>query len=263
VPATYDRFAVDGNPVHLQGGATYYDLDHVDPFPGKMIMIGAVNDAFIWPTKIAPFDEYVREVLGESAEEHYRLWWVENSTHGPAVIATMYSRERDPKVWETRLVDYNGVGAAALVAVRDWVEQGIAPVASTAYEMTPDNDIVIPADPETRGGVQPAVALTVDGGSRAEAKVGQTVTFDGVGQVPSGGGTIVEAALDVDSTNTWPYAADGADGSSATIRFQATHAFDKPGTYFPSFRVGSHRDGAEGTGETARNLARVRVVVTG
>ena len=40
------------------------------------------------------------------------------------------------------------------------------------------------------------------------------------------------------------------------------HAYERPGTYFASFRVGSHRDGSAGNKPYARNLARVRIVVT-
>lgn len=46
------------------------------------------------------------------------------------------------------------------------------------------------------------------------------------------------------------------------MELTATHCFEKPGTYFPTLRVTSHRQG-DPTAVYARlpNLARVRVVV--
>ena len=42
----------------------------------------------------------------------------------------------------------------------------------------------------------------------------------------------------------------------------ATHAFSKPGTYFPALRVASQREGDPNTPfARALNLSRVRVVV--
>jgi hypothetical protein len=260
VPPDYERFAVDGVPVHAQTGIAHYDLDEVVPFPGKMIYVGAVLDICIWPTITSSFDDYVRSVLGDAAGDHYRLWWVENSTHARAEMASALTG--DPaEFWRTRLVDYEAVGAAALTAVRRWVEEGVDPPPDTAHTYTPDKHILIPEDPTVRGGVQPAVRLTVDGGTRADVEVGQAVTFEGYGVVPAGTGTVVEAQMDFDGTDTWPFQAEGTDGSAERIEVTTSHTFDTPGTYFPVLRIGSHLDGARRTGEAIRNLARVRVVV--
>jgi hypothetical protein len=247
--------------VHAQTGIAHYDLDEVTPFPGKMIYIGAVLDICIWPTIVTAFDGYVRQVLGDMAADHYRLWWVENSTHGRAEMGA--SLAGGPfELWRTRLVDYEAAGAVALTAVRDWVEKGIEPPADTAYRMTADKDIVIPFDPQERGGVQPAVSLTVGDGTRIEVAAGTEVVFTGTAAVPAGAGPIVEAAMDYEGTDTWPYQAE-VDGSATTIDVRASHVFDTPGTYFPALRVGSHPAGVGHPGEAVRNLARVRVVVTG
>jgi hypothetical protein len=261
VPSDYERFAVDGNPVHIQSPAADYPLDLVDPWPGKMIYIGAVLDICIWPTIVGSFDEYVRSVMGDRIDDHYRLWWVENCTHVRAEMPMMFTPEKDPRVWRTRLVDYEGVGAAALTAVRNWVEEGVAPPASDRYEMTADKHIVFPDDADERGGIQPVVRLRVNGGTRADVKVGQTVTFEGTGQVASGAGTVVKADMDFDSTDTWPFQQDGVDGTSRTVSVDATHSYDRPGTYFPVLRVVTSEGTADGA-ERVRNLARVRVVVT-
>lgn len=261
VPNDYDRFAMDGNPVFPQVPTAQYDLNVVTPFPGKMIYIGATHDVAIWPSKITLFDQYVRKALGETASDNYRLWWVENSTHGRAEMGS--AADGAPgHVWRTRLVDYEAVGAAALAAVRAWAEDGIAPPADTAYAMTADKQLVLPASAAERGGVQPVVSLSVADAQRIEVKVGETVTFQGAGEVPPGGGTIVEAHMDFDSTDQWPFKSPAANGSATTIKVTASHAYDKPGVYFPTFRVGAHRLGVGHPGEAVRNLARVRVVVT-
>jgi hypothetical protein len=260
VPQDYERYAVDGVPINPQTGVAHYDLDEVVPFPGKMIYIGAVLDICIWPTITSSFDHYVRSVLGATAKDHYRLWWVENSTHARAEMAAALTGEAFP-LWRTRLVDYEAVGAAALRAVRAWVEEGTEPLADSAYTLTADKHIILPEDPELRGGVQPAVRLTVDGGARMEVTAGTEVTFSGSAVVPRGAGTIVEAEMDFDSSDSWPFQAGVADGSSDHIEIAATHVYPTPGTYFPVLRVGSHADGAGFRGEAIRNLARVRVVV--
>jgi Tannase and feruloyl esterase/Alpha/beta hydrolase domain len=260
VPHDYERFAVDGNPVHIQTGIAHYDLDEVVPFPGKMIYVGAVLDICIWPTITSSFDHYVRSVLGDTTPDHYRLWWVENSTHARAEMACTLTGD-PPAYWRTRLVDYEAVGAAALTAVRKWVEEGVEPLSDSTYTLTPDKDIVLERDPNLRGGVQPVVELTVDGHDRIEVPAGCEVHFAGKGVVPTGAGTIVEAEMDFEGNDSWPFQAKGADGSAAALDVTAAHTFSTPGTYFPVLRIGSHADGAARTGEAIRNLARVRVVV--
>jgi Tannase and feruloyl esterase len=261
VPDDFDPFAVDGFPVHAQTGVSKYDLNVVTPWPGKMIYIGALLDICIWPTMITTFDAYVRSVLGDGAADHYRLWWVENSTHGRAEMAVGLTGD-PPAYWRTRLVDYEAVGAAAITALRHWVEDAVEPPRDSSFSLTADKDISLPADPIARGGVQPAVRLSVNGESRAEVKVGTEVTFEGFAEVPDGAGTLVEAEMDFEGTDSWPFQAKGVDGSSAKMPIVAAHTFGEPGTYFPVLRVGSHRDGAGHGGEAVRNLARVRVVVT-
>lgn len=164
-------------------------------------------------------------------------------------------------MWRTRLVDYEAAGAAALTALMEWVERA-EPPKDTADTMTADKDIVIPREPALRGGVQPAVTLHVAGGSRVDVVTGTTVAFDGWAAAPDGAGAIVDAAMDFEGDDVRPCQIE-VDGSSTVLKFSASHVFDTPGTYFPVLRVGSHRQGAGHRGESVRNLARMRVVVSG
>jgi hypothetical protein len=75
-------------------------------------------------------------------------------------------------------------------------------------------------------------------------------------------GAVVSAEWDFEGRGQWVPASEQIDGGSSSITATATHAYTKPGTYFPSFRVGAHRDGAKGRGEPVLNLYRVRVVVS-
>jgi hypothetical protein len=263
VPAEYQAFAVDGQPVHAQAGTAHYDLDEVRPFDTKMIFMGCSLDPAIWPAKISPFDRYVRQVLGARAEDCYRMWWVENATHGPPEMALLVSKDEvDLGLWRTRLVPYDGVAKQALLDVAAWAERGISPPGDTRYEISRDGQLALPAEAAERGGVQPVVRLTANGAARAEVRVGETVVFEGFAEAPPGAGKIIAAELDFLSNDTWPYKASEADGSAERVAIRTTQAFERPGVYYPSFRVAAHRDGANGKGLPVHNLARVRVVVS-
>ena len=110
--------------------------------------------------------------------------------------------------------------------------------------------------------MQPVVHLTVDGGQRAEVTAGTAVTLEAVGEAPAG--TIVALEWDPEGSGKWTAAEDGVDGTQPSVRATREHTFTTPGTYFPSVRATSHRDGdVAATHARIPNLARVRVVVTG
>jgi hypothetical protein len=222
----------------------------------------------IWPTFITPLVRHLRTTQGERAADTLRLYWVENATHGPpegmgAMSATtMLTGRFDPRVWRSSLVEYQNAAKHALVDVAAWVERGVAPPSDTSYDMTRNQQLRLPADAATRGGIQPVVALTANGGERAEVKVGKAVRFEGRAAQPPGVGLIARAEMDFLMQDAWPWQAEIPGGAAETVSVSATHAYDKPGVYFPSLRVGAWRDGAKRTGLPIHNLARVRVVVT-
>jgi hypothetical protein len=258
-PTELARVAVDGVPVYPQTKTANYDLDQVVAFPGKMIYIGATADIYIWLTFITPMDRMLRDVLGPNADDQYRLWWVDNATHGAPLLATFSTPEHDPALWETRLVDRDSANAQALRDIVAWVEHGRAPPASDRYELSADNALLLPSTAAERRGIQPVVKAIANGQVRAEVRVGEPVKLEGFGEVPPGAGSVVEAAWDFESKNLWAHKAI-VDGKQHSVRLTAEHAYDTPGTYFPSFRVGSHRDGKTGR-FPVNNLTRVRVVV--
>jgi hypothetical protein len=262
VPGEYADFAVDGLPIHEQTGTTLYDLNVLKPFTSKMIVIASGLDCMIWPTFMSPLDRHIRATLGDAVEGTYRLQWVENATHGPPeMMGPMgISGEMDPRVWRTRLVDYGAPAAQALLDVKAWVEEGTPPPPDTGYSFTRNNQLRLPPAGE-RGGCQPIVALTVDGGVRADVKVGQEVRLQGTATQPTGTGYLRAAEIDIDSTDQWPYQVK-VEADSESVDIDVTHTYDTPGTYFPCFRVGAVRAGRPDTALPVQNLARVRVVVT-
>ena len=102
-------------------------------------------------------------------------------------------------------------------------------------------------------------AVTANGDVRAEVSVGDAVHFIGTAEQPPGTGAIVAAEWDF--TGTGAFERCEVDGTAETLTVAATHTYTEPGTYFASFRVGSHRDGRNGKPPFARNNARVRVIV--
>ena len=98
---------------------------------------------------------------------------------------------------------------------------------------------------------------------RADVEVGTPVTFEVVVDAPPRGGKIIEVAWDFDGSGEYADAHDEVDGSSSSLRLSTTHTFDAPGTYFPTVRVVTERDGnVVATLGRMENLDRVRVVVT-
>jgi PKD domain len=259
-------YALDDRPLHPQrdrpmvaqeGGGT----GHSGRFVGKMIHVNATHDAQVWPNGVAAYQSKVRADKGDRVADSYRLWWVEHAPHGaPQVLGPALTPLKDPGIWKSRLVDYDGVTAQALRDLVQWAEHDLDPPPSTAYAMTTDGGITLADTAAARGGVQPVAGATANGGSRAEVRVGEPVRFVGTAEQPPGTGSIVAAEWDFDGTGK--FARFPVDGTATVVTVEATHAYAEPGTYFACFRVGAHRDGPQGNPPFARNNARVRVIVT-
>jgi len=106
----------------------------------------------------------------------------------------------------------------------------------------------------------------VDGKERAEVNVGQHVKVHVTIDVPKGTGHIVKAdwCLNDSKEFTLP-----VDLSKATFYQNREHAefdtiisYDKPGTYFPTIKVCSERNGDINAEQTfIPNLGKVRIIV--
>ena len=208
--------------------------------------------------------------MGDSIDNNFRLWYTDHALHGDIAV------EDDP----THTVSYLGVLQQALLDLSAWVEKGIAPAATANYKIV-DGQVVVPRTAAERKGIQPVVTAKVNGGKRAVVKVGEPVTFTAVIEVPENMGKVVTAVWnfeglpddfektdvhgwDFENSKVFPVKAviTPTDKTGSTVTVKTAYTFTKPGTYFPTLRVASQRQGDAKTAYTRiQNLDRVRVVV--
>jgi uncharacterized membrane protein YgcG len=167
----------------------------------------------------------------------------------------------DGRASTTRIIDYMGGVEQAIHHVIDWVENGVEPPESTPYREH-DGQITLPSSAAARKGIQPFVTASANGGVRAEVAVGEEVTFAMTAEMPPNAGYLVSAHVDFDGSGAYPESAPDPDEHAVRMQWTVRHTFDAPGTYFPAFRVRSHRDGRRDVpSRSVENLGRVRVVV--
>jgi PKD domain-containing protein len=224
-------------------------------FKGKMIVVESLWDREAFPWQADWYRSQVKENLGDSMDEHFVLWYVDHALHGDV------TRQEDP----TRTISYLGVLQQALRDLGAWVEDGIAPPASTRYRVV-DGQVIVPPSATERRGIQPVIVLKANGGEHAVVNAGQPVHFDAVIAVPPQTGTVVAAEWDFDGTGDYPVveqlrASDTGD-TGTQVTLTRTHTFAEPGTYFPVLRATSQRQSDVKTLCTRiQNLGRVRIVV--
>jgi hypothetical protein len=256
----YEFLRVDGRPIYPQ-----YEIPEMSPlmgtvhtgkFPGKLMWVHHTHDASLWPSQgIGMKNNVERECGPEGAKEHFRLRWLENAEHVPPDFAPS-DPHRANRTW---LIEYGPMVEQSLADLAAWVEQGVDP-AGTAFEYQ-DGKVTLPATAAERGGIQPVVSVSANGATRTEVKVGEEVTLAVHAEVPPGAGTVIAVKWDFDGSGSYPYAHD-IDGTMATVDLSTSHAFDRPGTYFATALVESHRDGdVEAIGRRIANVASARVVV--
>ena len=128
---------------------------------GKMLMlaVGLDIDAYCWQADW--YRSQVRAAKGEGFGENFALYFTENSHHENPMTALQ----------RTHAVSYGGALQQALRDLAAWVEEGVRPL-EPAYRIV-DTQLVLPASAAERGGIQPVIALTANGGARAEVAVGE------------------------------------------------------------------------------------------
>jgi len=158
------------------------------------------------------------------------------------------------------LIDNQPIVEQTIADLIDWVERGIGPQ-GTSYGYH-DGQVTLPPTATGRGGIQPVVSVAANGQTRCEAGPGEAVTLTVDAEVPPGAGTIVGVEWDFEGSGTYEYRHDGIDGTAARVHLETRHTFDRPGEYFVTARVHSHRRG-DVHAQTRRipNLAQARVIV--
>ena len=222
-------------------------------FKGKMIVLESLWDREAYPWQADWYRARVKGNLGDKTDDNFRLWFTDRALHGD------FAKQEDP----TRTVSYLGVLQQALLDLSTWVEKGVAPPANTKYKIV-DGQVEVPQNAAERQGIQPVLSLKVNGSKHTNAKIGNKVTFTGIIEVPPHTGKIVSAEWDFEGAGTF-------DVKEKTITFdeknnravvKTTYKFNKAGTFFPTLRVASQREGDAKTVFTRiQNLDRVRVVV--
>jgi len=222
-------------------------------FHGKIILCCSLWDREAFPWQGDWYRKHVTEYLGSAAGDHFRLWYTDRCTHGEV---------DDP----TEVVDYFSTLYQALLDVSDWVERGIEPSPTSVYEVE-DAQVILAPDGRTRGGIQPVPTVTIDGLERTDIRVGQQATIHVAVDVPHGTGKVVKAAWCLDGSGEFALPVDlsNADYSldGGQVSFDTVVSYDKPGTYFPTVKVWSERNGnsAPTSYTLIPNLGKIRIVV--
>jgi len=139
------------------------------------------------------------------------------------------------------------------------VEEGVAPPASTNYDVI-DGQVIVPTDASQRRGIQPVVSLTANGDLRGDVGPGDALTLRATAQVPDDARFIVAVEWDFDGSGLVPVA-ESVEPAPRVVNEQR-RSFAEPGTYFPTVRVVARRDGStDSPYARVQNLGRVRVVV--
>jgi hypothetical protein len=259
-PEVYNYFRnPDGTPKYPQRGVdigTAGTLGSTGQIPtgrfnGKMIVVECLLDGDALPWQADWYRKKVEAIEGPHVDETYRLWYVDNANHTDPTTDTQ----------RTHAVAYSGTVQYALRELSAWVERGNVPPPTSEYWVR-DGQVHVPASAAERKGIQPVVHLNVNGGEHAEVGVGEAVRFIAQIEVPPAPGKVVSAKWDFEGVGTYPDAAELDDPISETVYATATHAFTKAGTYFPTLRVASQREGDPSTPfARSLNIGRVRVVV--
>jgi hypothetical protein len=255
-----DSLRLDGRPIHPQHEAPLMSplmgVCFSGRYDGKLLWQHHTHDSSVWPLNGLTYHRAVLAARDEDgAAADYRLRWIENAEHGPAAMVP----PEPNRASSTRLIDVKGMHEQSLRDLVRWVEEGEEPAGSSWSER--DGQIVLAETAAERGGIQPVVVVTADGGSRAEVAQGSEVRLTVRAEVPPGAGTVISVEWDVDGSGTFPLRQE-VDGTQRRVELSTSHTYGSVGTFYASARVQSHRHG-DLTASDCRieNVAQARIVV--
>lgn len=237
-------------------------------FHGKMIMAESTMDILAYPWSGDWYRKQVQAASGTNQSDSFRLWYMDHANHGPDLsgYAAGIGFDRLKEAREHN-VGYLGEVQQALLDLDAWVTKGAPPAATTGYRIDADTQVQLASSAAGRHGIQPVVTLTAKAGAsaaagpRVEVAAGQPVNLSMAAETPPGSGKIVRTEWDFEGSGDFTAGAAKAPVGQM-VRVAETHAFAKPGVYFPVVRVTSQRNGDTHTPfGLIQNLASVRVVV--
>ncbi|SHN19054.1 tannase/feruloyl esterase family alpha/beta hydrolase [Cryptosporangium aurantiacum] len=258
--SSFDFLRLDGVPIYPQHTvptmSPLMGVAYSGQYEGKLLWVHHTHDASLWPPQGTIYETAVRRAQGaEGAATKFRLRWTENAEHVPP----QYAPSAPDRATTTWLIDYLPVIEQSLVDLIAWVENGVEPV-GTRYGYH-DGKVSLPTAAAERGGIQPVVAVTANGAIRAEIAAGDAVRLTATVEVPPNAGTLVALDWDFEGTGEFPLHHDLEPGQTAA-EVTTVHTYPRPGTYYATARVASHRNGD--TSDPYRripNLASARIVV--
>jgi hypothetical protein len=208
-------------------------------------------DELAFPWQADWYRSQVRAHMGGETDNHFRLWYSENSMHNDCAATPD----------ETHVVSYLGMIYQALTDIALWVEKDIAPPASNTYEVK-DGQVVVPPSAKERNGVQPTVKLLANGKEHAVAKIGEGIYFSAEIDMPYGAGKVTAVEWSFNGEQDFPV--KGEFRKNKTVFAEIIHPFAEAGAYFPTIRIKAERNSEKNALFTqVMNISRVRVVVNG
>jgi hypothetical protein len=207
----------------------------------RIMIIEGMGDNLSWPIFNASYAERVQRALGpEKADQMMRFYLHDNGNHSVGGGA--------PGVWRQSIAD-----------MIDWVEMGIAPPPSVRYSIRNGQVVAAPRAAE-RGGLQPVLALNVEGAARATVDVNQPVNLSAMLEMPPRTGYIVQYFWTVAGTEESP---TNLARPQPQLEVSRILSFDKPGTFIVRLTVSGQREGLlDPTDMTLmQNFKEVQVVV--
>lgn len=218
----------------------------VGDLKGKVIAIYSTHDTLVWPSNAFRYARLVHHRLGSATDEHFRLHFVEHGVHNPMP-------QNDPAHFVGRI----SLVHKALEDLMAWVEADLAPQAGTTYSVDKLNQLHLAPTAAERGGYQPVVTLSAGGEtSKLVTTKGNGVVLRVAASDPDN--PLVLCELDFEGDGTFD-AQQNADGIELECTFD--HAYDSPGTYFPTARVTDSTVSVGNSGVGVQNLASLRIEV--
>jgi len=257
----FDFLRLNGAPIYPQHGlplqSPLMGVPYCGQFEGKLLWVHHTHDSSLWPPQGVIYEEATIRAQGpQRAKERFCLRWTENAEHiSPSFLPS--SAKRATTTW---LIDYMPIIEQSLLDLCDWAEKGIVP-AGTNYKFA-DGGVSLPPTASERGGIQPVVSVTINGSQRVDVKVNDPITLDLEAAAPPAGGSFIAVEWSLDGSGAY-VAEPGITGGAKTLKLSKTHQYSKPGVYFATARVTSHRDGdVKAQHRRLVNVASARVVVT-
>ena len=228
----------------------------------KIIVVESHMDESAFPWQADWYRHKIMEQSGTDGNDIMRLWMMEHCMHTDSEEGNGGDHQH--------IVSYVGALHQALLDVAAWVERGVEPPSTTNYSMD-GGQVIMTLPASERGGIQPTVklkALAPDGRESKNGvltvRAGDTVRFCAEVELNPDCGELREVTWDFTASDLFqPVGTIGEtvwNGRCGTVAATAEHIFLRPGTWFPTVKVASNRNG-EDFFTNIRNQDRVRIVV--